>query len=158
MKRLLAFIEFLNEKIGFKFDVDNFDDRFKLQKYVFISKFLGMNFKYNYGVYIKGPYSRTLADNYYTLKSDITLDEEYEPYLRGFKKGKFVKVVEGKDDRWLEIAATLLSVYEDYKRIFKDGELEKRIIDTTSNIKSSADLIYIRNILAELKKLKVIEI
>lgn len=159
MEKLLAFLRFLNEKIGFKFEVNNFDHRLKLQKYVFISKFLGMNFKkYTYSIYLRGPYSRSLADDYYHLEPNLISDEEYEKYLSGFKKEKFVEVVNGKDERWLEITATLLSVYKDYKRIFKGDELEKRIIETTSSIKSTASIREIKLIFEELKKYGLIKI
>jgi uncharacterized protein YwgA len=36
--KLKTFIKFLSNKVGFTFDIDNFDHRIKLQKYVYIAK------------------------------------------------------------------------------------------------------------------------
>ncbi|MDR2545424.1 MAG: hypothetical protein LBD03_07810 [Methanobrevibacter sp.] len=65
--KLNSFINLLNEKLDFSFSTNNFNDRLKLQKYVFIAKYFGFNHAYNYNLYIRGPYSSDLADDYYNL-------------------------------------------------------------------------------------------
>ncbi len=67
MKELLAFIKFLRDNNIMSFNPENPTHRMKLQKYVFIAKFLGLNVPYEYNMYMHGPYSRKLAEDYYKL-------------------------------------------------------------------------------------------
>lgn len=153
-KKLLAFIEFLDRKMGFKFDVNTFENRFRLQKYVFISKFLGADFKYGHSMYLRGPYSSALAEDYYNLE---TLRKDDKDYLDYFEKEKFIEIVKGKDNEWLEIATTLLSVYKSYKRLFEGKSLEKKVVEATNEIKSFADKKTIEVMWKELKAYGLIE-
>jgi len=98
---------------------ENFNDRLKLQKYVFIAKFFGMDFGYNFNLYIRGPYSVELANDYYK-------ELELENKTLNFNP-KFIKLVKGKSENWLEIASTILMLKEDHPNI-KKVELEKTVI------------------------------
>ena len=44
---------------------NDFNFRLKVQKFVYISKYFGWNHSYKYILYIRGPYSSALADEYY---------------------------------------------------------------------------------------------
>ncbi|MGC9107083.1 MAG: hypothetical protein ACP5IE_02690 [Infirmifilum sp.] len=65
-------------------DVKNsFDDRLRLQKYVFIMEKLNLNLGYSFNQYLRGPYSPALAMDYYNnsdrikeLRTDHELTEE----------------------------------------------------------------------------------
>lgn len=67
MKSLLAFIKFLRDNNIMNFNPNNLAHRMKLQKYVFIANFLGLNAPYVYNKYMHGPYSEELAEDYYKL-------------------------------------------------------------------------------------------
>ncbi len=113
--KLAAFIKFLETNTKYKFNITNFKNRVKLQKYVYLSKSFGFDFDYSHSMYIRGPYSPQLADDYYKLHenkeyqklaSNVELDDNRE---------RFIKLVWGKSEEWLEIASTFLMIWERYK-------------------------------------------
>ncbi|WP_221288628.1 hypothetical protein [Stygiolobus caldivivus] len=54
-------------KPDLKLDAKNsFEDRLRLQKYVFIMEKLGLNLGYSFSEYLRGPYSPGLAMDYYS--------------------------------------------------------------------------------------------
>jgi|GEM_PF-1960909 len=100
-------------------DLSTFEGRFFAQKGVYVLKALGYKGvkKYNFSLYIKGPYCSELADDYYALNvkdpkekwppsSDIP--EEY---------GKIINHAFEKDKEFLETVATLHSIYESNKGV-----------------------------------------
>ena len=68
LRLLKSFISFLEENLGYKFDPDDLDSRLRLQKYVFIAKFFGLDMGYKFDKYIHGPWSRNLADDIDKIK------------------------------------------------------------------------------------------
>ena len=106
-KILSSFVKLLRDEKIFDFDPEDFDSRLRLQKYVFIARKFGLNLGYDFSMYIRGPYSPDLADDYYSLPS------ETEP-LPEFDKEGFLNLVKDKDSDWLEASATILMIYEDY--------------------------------------------
>ncbi|MEM2148974.1 MAG: hypothetical protein QXO46_03780 [Nitrososphaerota archaeon] len=110
---LAVFIRFLEDRLGYVFNVEEeFDKRFFLQKYVFLAKYFGLDLGYDYSLYIYGPYSRDLADDYYELTCLETLPKTGLP--SGFDAEGFIELVRGRDARWLEVAASILTVSESY--------------------------------------------
>jgi len=55
--------------VGHRLDVNKFNDRLTMQKGCYILNSWGYGPVYDYGLYIRGPYSRELADDYYEIKS-----------------------------------------------------------------------------------------
>ncbi len=106
---LRSFIEMLEREVSFRFNLDDFKSRLMLQKYVFIAKRFGLDLGYDYSLYIRGPYSRDLAYDYYHLP------DESEELPKSFKFEEFLSLVEGKDSEWLEVAATILMIWEHTK-------------------------------------------
>ena len=45
---------------------NDFNFRLKVQKFVYIAKYFGWNHSYKYILYIRGPYSSALVDEYYS--------------------------------------------------------------------------------------------
>lgn len=158
LTKLLPFMKFLEKEAGFKFDVENFEHRLMLQKYVFISKFLGLNLGYSHSIYLRGPYSSALADDYYKLA------DHYSSYMRDYTKAlesldieKFLEVIEGKDAKWLEIASTIISVYDRHRKKFYGAKLKDYVISISGNIKSTIEGEKIRCVFEELKKFGLID-
>ncbi|MGC9108605.1 MAG: hypothetical protein ACP5IE_10520, partial [Infirmifilum sp.] len=59
-------------KPDFHLDVKNsFDDRLRLQKYVFIMEKLNLDLGYSFNMYLRGPYSPALAIDYYNYSDNI---------------------------------------------------------------------------------------
>jgi uncharacterized protein YwgA len=103
---LSSFVKFLSEA-GFRFDLEDFDSRLKLQKYVFLARKFGLDLGYKFSMYIRGPYSPDLAQDYYNLP------ERGADIPDSFDRKGFLELVKGKDRAWLEAAATILMIYED---------------------------------------------
>jgi len=146
-EKLNRFIHLLNDKIGFSFNVEDFDHRLKLQKYVFISKYFGFNHSYIYNLYIKGPYSSELAEEYY----DMSLNE-FNSNSLDMDIDSFSLLVKGKDIKWLESAATMLSLYSTYKSNYnnKNKINSHRLIKETSTIKHRIDIDTIKTVYSDL--------
>lgn len=107
---LKAFVDFLKERIGFDFNVSKFDHRIALQKYVFIAKQLGWSNTYPYNIYVRGPYSPDLANDYYALSKTNLGDLDYRNTLPSFEMDRAYEIFSKKGVAWLEIAATIISI------------------------------------------------
>ena len=91
------------------------DTRIKIQKFVYFAQAcFGLNFDYRHTLYIYGPYSPTLANDYFRIR-DIKDVPSGEP--GSWPKEKefldFAKEHNGVD--WLEIASTLVYLHKVYK-------------------------------------------
>ena len=93
--------------------------RLRVQKAAYLLRYLGVHpfTKYDFSLYIHGPYSPELAREYYSEKSDETtmpeIDRDILELLEWFMS---------HDDRWLEIATSILMIREQYTKI-KDREV-----------------------------------
>ena len=135
--KLKAFIKFLDAEAGFKFDVERFQHRLMLQKYVYIAKLFGLDMGYSPEIYLRGPYSPRLAKDYYALaKTGELYEGDYKRDLPELHARKYLSLIGGKDAEWLEVAATILSLYYRYKGKFFGSKLEESILSTTCDIKS----------------------
>lgn len=108
---LLYFLNTQKDNLGFIDGNDfsekirnSFDFRFKVQKYVFISKYFGWNHHYNYKLYINGPYSTALADDYYNI--DFFNNSPLK--ISTFDLNSFNDFIFGKDNHYLEAISTIL--------------------------------------------------
>lgn len=115
------FMRILKEELGFDFNIKNFNDRVKLQKYVYIAKYFGWEHSYLYSLYIRGPYSSDLADDYYQPDPDFGFAG-----LGSFNQNQFISFVKNHDVNWLEAAATMNYLYKNKCRVDRE-ECIKRI-------------------------------
>ena len=148
-KRLKKFIDLLNEYLDFNFNIDNFNHRLKLQKYVFIGKFFGFKHSYVYNLYIRGPYSSELANDYYDVCYDkINSNDQIEVNIVSL-----AALVKNKDIDWLESASTMLSLYNSHKELYnkKNNFDHERLITGTSQIKQKIDITLIKTVFSDLK-------
>ncbi len=155
---LKAFLQFLRANCSFAFDVNRFDHRIRLQKYVFIARFLGWDNEYIYNLYVRGPYSPDLAKDYYSL-GDISVSlGDYREYLTDFDMGKFVQIISGKKIAWLEVGATMLSLYNNNKDTITEGDTASFLIARTKDIKSDYDEgDFIEQVFDDLAKYKLVK-
>jgi uncharacterized protein YwgA len=124
---------------------ENFNNRLKIQRFVYLARYFGMDMKYDYNMYLRGPYSQQLAWDYYSLAENR---EKYENAKNLPIPDRFLKVIGDKDIEWLEIASTLISLNES----FKDRE---SLSNRTANMKRISRQT-IHSILKELENLKLI--
>jgi uncharacterized protein YwgA len=147
--RLAAFVSFLKKELGCEFDLHgNFDDRLRLQKYVFLADRYGLKSGYEFSMYVRGPYSPRLAEDYYKpleVETSLPID---------FRSQDFIKLVAGKDPKWLEIAATAISVYEYNK---EKGINREEITEIVTEIKPWAKDC-IKEVLDELVEANLIKL
>ena len=100
---------------------NDFDFRLKVQKFVYIAKYFGWKHSYKYSLYIRGPYSSTLADEYYN--EDIL---KYSPLeIDGFDSISFNAFVDGKTIHYLESASTILYYMGSEKNFTRSDAIEK---------------------------------
>lgn len=55
-------------------DIEKFSDRLTMQKGCYILNSWGYEPVYEYGLYIRGPYSKELADDYYEMHGNVSGD------------------------------------------------------------------------------------
>ena len=156
LEGLKAFVQFLENHCGFTFNVNRFNHRIMLQKYVFIAKSLGWPNDYAYNLYIRGPYSPDLAKDYYNLDGCPTVDEDKTP-IRSLDKERFARAISGKNVEWLEVGTTMLSVYHNNKERIDEDKIAQFLLDRTKSIKSDYDEGgFIERVLHDLVQCKLI--
>ena len=125
---------------------EHFNNRLKLQKYVFLAKYYGLDMKYDFNMYLHGPYSQALATDYYALaKKPQILVKPTNTII----SDKFFETVTHKDIDWLEAASTLLSL----NKTFRDRQ---SLLDRTITMKEHISSEKIKSVLADLDYSKLI--
>lgn len=144
---LVFFLNSVKDELSF-LDADDFSKkiknsfkfRFKVQKFVFISKYFGWNHNYNFSLYIHGPYSNVLSNEYY---SNIF---EYNPLIIDELNIKeFKEFICDKSDNFLEAASTILFISDD-----KNFSLEYSI-NQLSKLKPHIPLNVVKDAYYEIK-------
>ena len=152
---LSAFIDLLEHGGLMRFDIlgedeQNFRNRFMIQKYVYLAKYFGLDMGYGFSMYLHGPYSRTLADDYYELAESEAMDKAAgfpitrTSDLNGLDQASFYNFVDGKDLEWLEAASTLLSLRPHFNE-------RRLLLERTANMKEHIPQNIIESILGTLE-------
>lgn len=97
------------KRVYSSFSMESFNNRLKLQKFVYLLKAFGINLGYNFNFYIYGPYSTQLMiDGYQVTEFGRTPEVKFEPELEEkFNKFKEFYKNHREDIEWLEIAASV---------------------------------------------------
>ncbi len=146
-----AFIRMLEDNDLLTFDVtgeseEQFENRLKLQKYVYLASYFDLDMGYRYSMYLRGPYSPGLAEDYYVLGDNRELYESLPNALPdGFNERGFIELVNDKDSTWLEIAATLLRL----RRSFTNRGY---LLEKTVNMKGRFPRGVIASVMEELER------
>ncbi len=69
----------VSKAVEHKLDVNKFDDRLAIQKGCYILNNWGYGPEYRYSLYIRGPYSSELADDYYEIGADESDSTDVPP-------------------------------------------------------------------------------
>lgn len=123
---------------------DGFENRLKLQKYVYLAKSFGLNLGYHYNIHLYGPYSRQLTKDYYNL-NPVDTSSACPP--RKLQHEDFMSSIGDKEPKWLEIAATI--IYE--KNIDENFTLERLYLMKCDHLPAFIDSVY-----ADLKDLNLL--
>lgn len=94
-----------------------FETRLKLQKATFLLNYLKVVpfIDYPFSMYVSGPYSPLLANEYYHLNGTRTTSVKLDPGVR-----RVLKWFSARDQKWLEVASSILSIKERNKDVGKD--------------------------------------
>ncbi len=145
IKELKSFVKYLEDCNIFKFKVNIFNNRLKLQKYVFLARRYGFNLRYSYNLYIHGPYSPQLAEDYYALGASAI-----EPEKITMDEG-FTKLIKKKSDWWLELASTVVMVSERHRDM-----RDEMMIKLVRNSKPFASEGEVEEVISKLRKANAI--
>lgn len=142
-ENLASFLKALDEADILSFNKKRFTHRLKLQKYVYIARNFGFKAPYNFSLYLHGPYSSSLADDYYAIddfqnEESIELDE------------RFVKLVKNRSEKWLELASTVIMIRKRYANINRH-----KLIELVKTAKPYASTKKLEAVIRLLKKYEV---
>jgi uncharacterized protein YwgA len=127
------------------FDMNEFDDRLKLQKMVYLMKSKDLNLGYAFNLYLYGPYSPDLTKDGFQISQvceygnlnkigfeDVDKDEKFLEFIS--------KIGEKKDDlEWLEIVSSYLFIKNNMN--LSDDEIVQKILNKREGIDITADKI-----------------
>lgn len=120
----------------------NFDNRLRLQKVVFLIEHNTKDFNYPFSLYLRGPYSKELAKDYYSMTEDSYLESE-QPLSEEAKK--LATILSEKDNIWLEIASTIVMFSGSYKpdeAVRRTKEFKKDVLKAEAKDDNYVDSVY----------------
>ncbi|MDF2737053.1 MAG: hypothetical protein K0S93_909 [Nitrososphaeraceae archaeon] len=151
MNNLALFIHKLEDNGLLTFKVigdsdEHFNNRLKIQKYVYLAKYFGLDLGYDFDMYLHGPYSSRLTSSYYNVARNTTNLNSITGNLDNtFREREFFDYIGNKDKEWLEVASTLLELSNHYS----DKEC---LIEKTLNAKPHIEKDKVNEIVRELEK------
>lgn len=125
---LVYFLNSMKDELDFEDSEDfkskvesNLNFKFRIQKFVFLAKYFGWNNSYSYNIYIHGPYSPVLTDDYYS--NDLF---DYMPLeITDLDFDSLKSFIRGKSRDYLESATTILLYKQFLGNISLDAAIEK---------------------------------
>ena len=132
------------------FNMDSFENRLKIQKFVFLLKNALSDLGYHFNLYLRGPYSPELARDAFQISDWSEIKEiRFKEEEKETKFKKFLAFLEPfkEDTKWLEIASTIVLMKEALQTDNKNF-----IIKEVKKTKSDFAPEYITNIYHTLKE------
>ena len=152
LDKIRAFRSMVERELSWNFNPDEFEDRLRMQKLVYLAGEFGLDHDYPYNMYLHGPYSPDLAKDYY--KEDF-MSAPGKTNLSSFELGTFLNLVDERDNKWLEVAATAHSLHESYSKDRSGSDLENSVVEATSD-KKGVPADEVKAIYGELKARSVV--
>jgi uncharacterized protein YwgA len=104
------------DSLGRELSLDDFDSRLALQKMIYLVQAAGVHLGYTYGWYLRGPYSRELTRDAFSVRAELMqsadgwnewkLDPVSENRLAGLRQ-MFEAIPDKSQSRWLELLASV---------------------------------------------------
>ena len=119
LKKLIACLK----ELGFKPKVSSFQDRLVIQKTTCLLEIMGFKLGYGFSLYVRGPYSPSLADDVYNCTRQIQELNTGFALSEGEKK-KLVKLAQISDNlnaKMLEITATYAYLWKQLGKESKEA-------------------------------------
>jgi len=111
--------------------INSFNDRLIMQKGCFLLNEMGVLPRYNFSIYIRGPYSSELADDYYTIlgSGNFSYDTDVdESYISELSK------IMAKGPSYLEAYSTLILASR-YNPKMNEDELAAFVLEMKPKLK-----------------------
>jgi len=90
------------------FDMFSFDNRLKLQKFVYIMEYMfGLNLGYSFDWYHYGPYCSQLAKDGFGVDFGESPKVKFGDEVSEEKFVEFLEFIDDKDNGWLEIVSSI---------------------------------------------------
>lgn len=131
-----------------EFDMLSFNNRLKLQKYIYLIQSMKLGLGYGFNFYLHGPYSTELAKDGFQIKNYSEIKPlSFDNQEAETKFNKFLEFFKPhKDDReWLEVSATYI-----YWK--KQQVEEERIIEMINTKHPNYSIEKIKKIIQEFKE------
>ncbi len=156
-QKLLSFFE----SIGKDFSMKEFDDRIEFQKILYIAQQYGIDFEYPFLWYLKGPYSKSAANDGFLIedlknrqqlisnpKSNLNTQElEFSQIISDYKD----------DPIWLEVASSILYLRkESYGNESFDKVIGYLIEDLTAGYKNFDEEL-VRKVISDLTRFNLLK-
>ena len=153
MSNKLLALKLILDAMGVGTGIDDVDARKEKQKAIYLAKILGVDLGYSYGWYVRGPYSPSLANDYYELQSSQedftghTLKKDIQTKMDNFQTNLLQsehrpKNMENHD--WLELLASWhylkhVSRYDDERAQTTFEQKKAHLADHTANAKRALE-------------------
>lgn len=113
MDSRLPGVYLLMEQLG-EFKREEFDDRLLIQKSVYLMQLMGIDLRFRYSWYLRGPFSKGLSHAVYEIDEDVkqrarglSLRSEVTPVLDQMKKIAEQMPQQLNKPRWFELVASI---------------------------------------------------
>lgn len=149
MEMKLVLLKLFLDKLGIESNIGTFDERKTIQKAVYLGQLTDVDLSYRFGWYLKGPYSSSLAEDYYHLADELELDDDgYKEYqLKKSLNDRLEKVLpllekpkefKLQEVDWLELVAS----YDYLRRVRKlsDEQIDEVLKKEKSRLYEYKDL------------------
>ena len=123
------------------FDMLSFENRFKLQKFVYLLKAWGIELGYDFSLYLYGPYSTELANDGFEIKDFESIHEiafDDKSCEKKFEEFKIFYESYKKDLDKLEIASSIHLIKQVYNKTNKE-DIIRIIKEKRDNINLDLD-------------------
>ena len=111
---IAAVAKAMNKK---KFNLKSFNDRLMIQKGCFLLNLMEVGPKYKFSMYLKGPYSRELAEDYFMLGKNISYETDVPE-----KDINELSEIMGRGPKFV-VAYTTIILMAGYRKDMKEDEL-----------------------------------
>ena len=139
----------------FDFKMDEFDDRLRLQKFIYLLQAHDIYLGYDFSWYLRGPYCTTLTtagfilDNFYDDIPKETKNTRFANNIIQKRFDKFTNFIRGKetDKNFLEAAASLHFLLNT-SQTTSDNDAIRKVAKKMPDANES----YVRNVLSQIKQ------
>ncbi|MGB9762639.1 MAG: hypothetical protein ACPLW7_01275 [Minisyncoccia bacterium] len=134
--------------------INNFDIRLKIQKIVYLLKYITKEFNYDFSLYLRGPYSPELAKDYFSITDENIYGNPKQ--VLSNNSINIVNDLKSKDNIWLEVASTIILMYSYNENWEIAVKMTKEFKDNVLK-ENGKNQNYVDQVFLDLKNMKIIQ-